>query len=113
MSLIFGKNAYGIESAAQTYFGKPATELTPPEYTLLIGMLKGPSYYDPIQHPDRALRRRDVVIDQMVKEGLFTEETAQQVRADSLDLKSIESEFRSGIAPHFVEWIRQTTSEES
>ncbi len=103
----FGKNAYGIESAAQTYFGKPATDLTPPEYTLLIGMLKGPSYYDPILHPERALARREVVIGQMVKEGLFTEETARQVGADSLDLKSIDSEFRSGIAPHFVEWIRQ------
>ncbi|MGD1044006.1 MAG: PBP1A family penicillin-binding protein [Bacteroidota bacterium] len=103
----FGKNAYGIESAAQTYFGKPAAELTPPEYTLLIGMLKGPSYYDPFLHADRAFERRDVVIYQMVKEGLFTEETARQVRADSLDLKSAESEFRSGIAPHFVEWIRQ------
>jgi penicillin-binding protein 1A len=103
----FGRGAYGIESAAQRYFGKPAAELTPPEYTLLIGMLKGPSYYDPFLHADRAFARRNVVIGQMVKEGLFTEETAQQVRADSLDLKSVESEFRSGIAPHFVEWIRQ------
>lgn len=103
----FGKNAYGIESAAQTYFGKPAAEMTPPEYTLLIGMLNGPSYYDPFLHADRAFERRNVVIYQMVKEGLFTEETARQVRADSLDLKSVESEFRSGIAPHYVEWIRQ------
>jgi penicillin-binding protein 1A len=103
----FGKNAYGIESAAQTYFGKPAIELTPAEYTLFIGMLKGPNYYDPIQHSDRALARRDVVISQMKKEGLFTEEIAEQIRTDSLDLKSTESEFRSGIAPHFVEWIRR------
>jgi penicillin-binding protein 1A len=103
----FGRNAYGIESAARIYFGKPARELTPPEYTLLIGMLKGPSYYDPIQHANRSLSRRDVVIEQMVKEGLFTEEMAQHVRTDSLDLKVMESEFRSGIAPHFVEWVRQ------
>jgi penicillin-binding protein 1A len=103
----FGKNAYGIESASQTYFGKPAAELTPPEYTLLIGMLKGPSYYDPFLHTDRAFGRRDVVISQMEKEGLLTQETARQMRADSLDLISAESEFRSGIAPHFVEWIRQ------
>jgi penicillin-binding protein 1A len=103
----FGKNAYGIEAAAQRYFGKPAADLRPPEYTLLIGMLKGPSYYDPIQHPERALTRREVVINQMIKEGIFTEETAQQVRIDSLNLKSIESEFRSGIAPHFVEWVRR------
>jgi len=103
----FGKNAYGIESATHTYFGKPAAEMTTPEYTLLIGMLKGPSYYDPFLHAERAFGRRDIVISQMVKEGLITEETAQQARADSLDLKSAESEFRSGIAPHFVEWIRQ------
>jgi penicillin-binding protein 1A len=103
----FGRGAYGIESAAQMYFGKPAAELTPPEYTLLIGILKGPAYYDPFLHADRAFARRNVVIYSMVKEGLLTEETAQQVRADSLDLKSVESEFRSGIAPHFVEWIRQ------
>ena len=103
----FGRGAYGIETAAQMYFGKPAAELTPPEYTLLIGMLKGPGYYDPFLHADRAFARRNVVIYRMVKEGLLTEETAQQVRADSLDLKSAESEFRSGIAPHFVEWIRQ------
>lgn len=103
----FGKNAYGIEAAAQTYFGKPATELTPPEYTLFIGMLKGPSYYDPITHSDRALARRDLVIGQMVEEGIFTKEIAQQVRSDSLNLKAVESEFRSGIAPHFVEWIRR------
>jgi len=103
----FGRNAYGIESAAQTYLGKSATELTLPEYTLFIGMLKGPNYYDPIQHSDRALARRDIVINQMVKDGLFNKEKADQIRADSLELKSNESEFRSGIAPHFVEWIRR------
>jgi penicillin-binding protein 1A len=103
----FGKNAYGIESAAQTYFAKPASDLEPQEYTLLIGMLKGPSYYDPIEHWDRALERRDVVIGQMEKEGLLTEALAKEISADSLNLKYMESEFRSGIAPHYVEWIRQ------
>jgi penicillin-binding protein 1A len=103
----FGRNAYGIESAAETYFGKPATDLEPAEYTLLIGMLKGPSYFDPISHPDRTFARRDLVIEQMVKEGLLTPELAQQVHADSLDFKIIQAEFRSGMAPHFVEMIRQ------
>ena len=104
----FGRNAYGIESAAQTYFDKPSSDLAPPEYTLLIGMLKGPSFFDPISHPDRAFARRDVVIEQMVKEGLFTPEMANQVHADSLDFKVMQAEFRSGMAPHFVETIRQT-----
>jgi len=103
----FGKNAYGIESAAQTYFAKPASDLEPQEYTLLIGMLKGPSYYDPITHWDRALERREVVLGQMQKEGLLTEELAKEISTDSLNLKYMESEYRSGIAPHYVEWIRQ------
>jgi penicillin-binding protein 1A len=104
----FGRNAYGIESASETYFGKPAADLEAPEYTLLIGMLKGPSFFDPISHPDRAFGRRDVVIEQMVKEGLFTPELAKQVHADSLDFKVVEAELHSGMAPHFVETIRQT-----
>ncbi len=103
----FGKNSYGIESAARTYFGKSAFDLTPPEYTLLIGMLKGPNYYDPTQHLDRSLNRRDIVISQMVKEGFLTDELAEKVRSDTLNFKFAESEFNSGIAPHFVEWTRR------
>ena len=103
----FGRQAYGIESAAQAYFGKTAAELSVPEYTLLIGMLKGPGFYDPIVHTDRALGRRDYVIDQMVKEGILTPQTAAEVRADSLNFRLAETEFRGGIAPHFVESIRQ------
>lgn len=106
----FGRNAYGIESAAQTYFRKPASQLTMSEYTLLIGMLKGPSYYDPIAHPDRAFKRREVVIASMLDEKMITEEMAEKVRADSLEFRYNESEFRTGIAPHFVEMIRQTLS---
>jgi penicillin-binding protein 1A len=103
----FGRQAYGIESAAQAYFGKPATDLNVPEYTLLIGMLKGPGYYDPITHLDRALGRRDYVIDQMIREGVLTPQTASEVRSDSLNFRLIDTEFRTGIAPHFVESVRQ------
>ncbi|HWP81680.1 MAG TPA: PBP1A family penicillin-binding protein [Bacteroidota bacterium] len=103
----FGRGAYGIESAAQTYFGKPARELTMPEFTLLIGMLKGPIYYDPINHPERAFGRRDIVIGQMVKDGILTPEQGEKIRADSLTFKVTEGEFHAGIAPHFVEWVRQ------
>ena len=103
----FGRQAYGIEAAAQTYFGKPASDLLPGEYTMLIGMLKGPVFYDPINHPERALSRRDVVLGQMVKDGILSTDSADIIRSDSLSIKSMEGEFRSGIAPHFVESIRQ------
>jgi penicillin-binding protein 1A len=103
----FGRGAYGIESAARTYFDKSAAELTIPEYTLLIGILKGATYYDPINHPPRAFRRRDVVINQMVKDGIITAEQAEKIRADSLTFRLMDPDLRSGLAPHFVEWVRQ------
>lgn len=109
----FGRNAYGIEAAAQTYFRKSASQLTMPEYTLLIGMLKGPSYYDPINHPERAFKRREVVLASMVDEKMITEETAKNVTSDSLEFRYNEAELRTGIAPHFVEMIRQILSKKA
>jgi penicillin-binding protein 1A len=103
----FGRGASGIESAAQTYFGKSASELKVSEYTLLIGVLKGPGYYDPISHLDRALARRNIVLGQMVKDGIITKESADFYRSEPLDFKYVESESVTGIAPHFTEWIRK------
>jgi penicillin-binding protein 1A len=103
----FGRNAYGIESAAQRYFNKSASELTPPEYTLLVGMLEGPNYYDPIKNIERALRRRNIVISAMVHDGRIDVAQADKIKSDSLNFKTLEADYRVGIAPHFVEWIRQ------
>lgn len=103
----FGRSAYGIESAAQTYFSKPASQLRPSEYTLLIGMLKGANYYDPVRHPDRAIKRRDIVIEQMRSDNLITPEEATAIRTDTLAFRLPDPELRTGIAPHFVESIRQ------
>ncbi len=104
---LFGRGHYGIESAAQFFFNKSAPDLTAGEYTLLIGMLKGPAYYDPINYPDRAFHRRDIVIEQMAKENMLTPEEGEKIRSDSLDITANENEFRLGIAPHFVEWVRK------
>ncbi len=103
----FGRGSYGIESAARTYFGKSAAELQTGEYTLLIGMLRGPSYYDPINHPERALGRRDVVLGQMIREGLLSRDSVNAIKADSLQIQSMDSDFRAGVAPHFVELVRR------
>jgi len=62
-------NAFGIEMAARTYFDKSARKLDVLEAATLIGMLKGNSYYNPVQNPQRALERRNVVLGQMVKRG--------------------------------------------
>ncbi|HTY36130.1 MAG TPA: PBP1A family penicillin-binding protein [Bacteroidota bacterium] len=109
----FGRNAYGIESAAQRYFNKSASELTPPEYTLLVGMLQGPNYYDPIRNIERALRRRSIVISQMVHDGRIDQAQADKIKADSLNFRTLEADYRVGIAPHFVEWIRQQMNDKA
>jgi penicillin-binding protein 1A len=103
----FGRSAYGIESAAQVYFKKPASRLQPAEFTLLIGMLKGPNYYDPIDHMDRSVVRRDIVINQMVSDQVITEQQAGMIRADTLGFYVPDPDLRQGIAPHFVEWVRR------
>ena len=103
----FGRGAYGIESAAQRYFNKSASELTPPEYTLFGGMLQGPGYFDPLRNLDRSLGRRNIVIGQMVRDGYINEDEAEGIRSDSLLFRTLEPDSRTGIAPHFVEWIRQ------
>jgi penicillin-binding protein 1A len=103
----FGRSAYGIESAAQTYFGKPASQLHPAEYCLLIGMLKGANYYDPIRHPERALMRRNIVIEQMQSDNLISADDAAAIQADTLEFRLADPDLRTGIAPHFVEMIRQ------
>lgn len=103
----YGRGSYGIESASRTYFGKPASELQVGEYTLLIGMLRGPGYYDPITHPERSLERRNIVLGQMVREGILSRDSVHVIRADSLQIESMDSDFRAGIAPHFVELVRR------
>jgi penicillin-binding protein 1A len=103
----FGGKAYGIESAAQQYFNKSAADLTPPEYTMLVGMLQGPNYYNPFKNYDRTLRRRAIVLNQMLRDGKLSQKQVDQIKADSLSFRNFEADYRAGIAPHFVEWIRQ------
>jgi penicillin-binding protein 1A len=103
----FGGKAYGIESAAQQYFNKSAADLTAPEYTLLVGMLQGPNYYNPFKNFDRALRRRSIVLNQMLHDGKLDAKQVDIIKADSLSFRNFEADYRVGIAPHFVEWIRQ------
>jgi penicillin-binding protein 1A len=103
----FGRGSYGISSAAQQFFGKSPAELTLAETAVLIAILKGPGYYDPVNHPERALGRRNVVIGQMEKYGYITREVGRQVRSEPLQLRSGEAGAPAGIAPHFVEYVRQ------
>jgi len=65
----FQPGIYGVEEAAQRYFGKPVEELSIAEAALLAGLITHPAYYSPIQYPDRAMARRNDVIDAMLQRG--------------------------------------------
>ncbi len=109
----FGRGSYGIASASQIYFGKAPAELTLGETATLIAMLKGPAYYDPINHPDRATNRRNTVLDQMVKYDFIARELADETKKEDLQLKTAEAVSAAGIAPHFVENIRQLLAQKA
>ena len=102
----FGRNAYGIASAAEIYFGKNPSDLTVSESALLIGLLKGPGAFDPFRHMQRSIDRRNTVLDQMVKYNYLTREAAEKAKNEQLEFRS-QNEAVTGIAPHFVEYVRQ------
>jgi penicillin-binding protein 1A len=95
---------YGFEAASEYYFGKPVSRLTVQEAALLAGIIRGPSY-SPILHPQRALARRNLVLELMARTGKITE--AQSRLAASLPLGLHLQAPRNTLAPYFVEEIRK------
>ena len=120
-SIYFGNGAYGIESAARTYFGNQhadcaqtvrtrpcALQLEPHEAALLAGMVASPSGYDPIAHPAAARRRRDLVLSRMLAQGLLERDqydyAVQQPIPTRRDIQPPREDTRY---PYFTSWIKQ------
>ncbi|MDP4219557.1 MAG: PBP1A family penicillin-binding protein, partial [Bacteroidota bacterium] len=103
-----GRGAYGVAVASQIYFGKDVSKLTPAQCAYLIGVLKGPENYDPEDNYDRAINRRNTVIDNMVNAGFLEKAKAEKIKQDPI--KVMASKTYQGIAPHFVEMVRQELS---
>ncbi len=103
--IYLGHGVYGFEAASQFYFSKPARQLTLDEAALLAGLPKSPLYYSPISHPDRALKRRNLVINAMLEDGKLTARQADQARNQPIELK-IQHDIGS-LAPYYVEEIRR------
>ncbi len=100
-------NAFGIEMAARTYFDKSAKDLDMLESATLVGMLKGTSYYNPVQNPERARQRRNLVLAQMAKDG-----TLDVARLDDLSRRPLKLDFERqsvalGPAPHVAQQLRK------
>lgn len=103
--IFLGHGVYGFEAGAQFYFSKRAKDLTLPEAALLAGLPKGPSIYSPIRNPERALHRRNLVINAMLEDGKITAEEA--TRAKSAPIRLHIQTAPNTIAPYFVEEVRR------
>ena len=103
--IYLGHGVYGFEAASQFYFSKPAKKLTLDEAALLTGLPKSPSYYSPITHPDRALKRRNLVINSMMEDGMITAHEAATARDQPIQLELAHDP--DSLAPYFVEEIRR------
>ncbi|HUK23437.1 MAG TPA: PBP1A family penicillin-binding protein [Terriglobales bacterium] len=103
--IYLGHGVYGFEAASEYYFSKPAKQLTLPEAAMLAGLPKSPSYYSPINHPDRARQRRNLVIDAMLEDGKITTQQADRARDQPLGLNLAHDP--NSLAPYFVEEIRR------
>jgi penicillin-binding protein 1A len=102
----FSENIFGIEVAAERFFSKSPKNLEIQEAAVLVGMLKANNYYNPHNNPDRAKERRNVVFDQMAKNGFITEAEAEKYKALPLVVKYSVITYNQGPAPYFVEKLK-------
>ncbi|MDD8017617.1 MAG: PBP1A family penicillin-binding protein [Bacteroidota bacterium] len=112
-TVYFGRGAYGISAAAGIFFGKSVEELTPGESAMLIAIVNGPAYFDPMRHPNRAMGRWHLVINQMLEDGRITQDQADKMKNEALTFSTNEVEGPLGLAPDFVEYIRQQMREKA
>jgi penicillin-binding protein 1A len=110
-TVYFGHGAYGVEAAAETYFGKHASQLTVLESASLAGVLHAPELYDPIDRPYDNKFRRDYSLDQMVAYGYLDPATAAKLKAKpccgTVKGRSTERISAPGQAEYFVDYVRQ------
>ena len=100
-------NAVGVKSAAQVYFSTTPDQLTIEEAAMLVGMCKNPSMYNPRRRPERALNRRNTVLDQMCKYGYLSTQECDSLQALPVDIKYQSVDHKQGLAPYFREYLRQ------
>lgn len=102
----FGSGAHGIEVAAQRYFSTTAAELDPGQAATIVGIVRSPSYYDPLQNPEQSEERRDVVLDRMVDTGYLEAAEADQYRGDlRIDHTPRAGSCAESEYPHYCQYV--------
>ncbi|MBO6118507.1 MAG: penicillin-binding protein [Bacteroidales bacterium] len=103
----FGSNSFGIKTASHTFFGKIPSELSVEEAAVLVGLLKAPTTYNPVRHPDKSTERRNTVLAQMKKYGFIDEDTYRKAEESKLKTFYNPQTQDEGIATYFREKVRQ------
>ena len=111
----FGSNAFGIKTAAKTYFGTTPKDLTADQAAILVGLLKATTYYNPRINPENSLNRRNVVLNNMLKHSDLTQEAYDTLKVKSIKLDySVENNydgqalyFREAVKNHLQNWCEK------
>ncbi|MFQ6616026.1 MAG: penicillin-binding protein 1A, partial [Fidelibacterota bacterium] len=109
-SVHFGHGTYGVQAASKRYFQKDVWDLTLDESALLVGLLPAPARYSPINHPDQAVHKRNLVLSLMKKRGLIS--PPKYAEATAMKLRVASGEEGEGLAPYFTEYIRRLLEKE-
>ncbi|MBQ1205273.1 MAG: transglycosylase domain-containing protein, partial [Alistipes sp.] len=104
----YGSNAYGIKSAAQTFFGKEPHQLAVQEAAMLVGVVNAPTRYSPVRNPENALNRRNLVLQRMRVAGALTREECDSISALPIVLNYKPISHNEGTATYFREMLRLT-----
>jgi penicillin-binding protein 1A len=107
--IYFGEGAYGLDAAAKVFFGKQVHQLTLPECALLAGLPRNPRDYSPRREPDRALRRRNLVLAAMLQNKTISRALYESASEAPLGVTKTRGDTRS--APYFMEMVRQYIDE--
>ena len=110
----FGHNAFGIKIASKTYFNTTPNKLTADQAAVLVGMLKATTFYNPISHPENSLKRRNVVLENMLTHGYLDRTQFDTLKAKPIDCSEFKPEenydgqakyFREAIAKYLDKWL--------
>jgi penicillin-binding protein 1A len=108
--IYFGHRCYGIQEASRFYFDKDVAELSLPQGAMLASLPKSPAGYSPIRHPEKALKRRDWVLDQMEKNRMAPAEEVQKAKEQELEIVGKATDFFH-LAPYYAEHCRRLLEE--
>lgn len=102
----FGSGAYGVQTAAQTYFAKPVSELDLAECALIAGLPKSPSSYSPLINPELAIQRRNIVLKQMLETGEIDRKAYESAEEKSYKAPE-KAPGKKTKAPYFIDYVKQ------